>query len=217
MPELPDVCVYLEALDRRVVGQRLESVRIASPFVLRSYDQPIAALEGRMVRGLRRIGKRIVLEFGDDLFLVIHLMIAGRLRWRTPGQKPGFGSKLVLATFRFPNGTLYFTEAGSKKRASLFVARCESALRALDPGGLEPLEATPEEFDAALRRENHTLKRALTDPHLFSGIGNAYSDEILHAAKLSPLKLSHSLTSEESARLHGATRRTLEAWTARLR
>jgi formamidopyrimidine-DNA glycosylase len=217
MPELPDVCVYLEALDRHVAGQRLEHIRIASPFVLRSYDPPIAALEGRVVIGTRRIGKRIVLEFGDELFLVIHLMIAGRLRWRAPGQKPGIGPKLVLATFVFPRGTLYFTEAGSKKRASLFVARGEGALRALDPGGLEPLEATREEFDAALRRENHTLKRALTDPHLFSGIGNAYSDEILHAAKLSPLKLSRSLTSAESARLHDATRRTLEGWTARLR
>src|SRR5450631_4828109 len=153
MPELPDVCVYLEALDRRVVGQRLESVRIASPFVLRSYDPPIVALEDRVVRGTRRIGKRIVLEFGDDLFLVIHLMIAGRLRWRTAAQKPGIGSKLILATLQFPNGTLYFTEAGSKKRASLFVARGEAALSALDPGGLETLEATPEEFDAALRRE----------------------------------------------------------------
>ncbi|HEX7403619.1 MAG TPA: DNA-formamidopyrimidine glycosylase family protein, partial [Usitatibacter sp.] len=169
MPELPDVCVYLEALDRRVVGQRLESVRIASPFVLRSYDPPIGALEGRVVRGLRRIGKRIVLEFGDDLFLVIHLMIAGRLRWRTPGQKHGISSKLILATFQFPGGALYFTEAGSKKRASLFVARGEAALRALDPGGIEPLQATREEFDAALQRENHTLKRSLTDPHLFSG------------------------------------------------
>jgi formamidopyrimidine-DNA glycosylase len=217
MPELPDVCVYLEALDRRVVGQRLESVRIASPFVLRSYDPPIAALEGRVVRGLRRIGKRIVLEFGDDLFLVIHLMIAGRLRWRTPGQKPGISSKLILATFQFPGGALYFTEAGSKKRASLFVARGEAALRALDPGGIEPLQATREEFDAALQRENHTLKRSLTDQHLFSGIGNAYSDEILHAARLSPLKHSRSLSAEERARLHEAARRTLEDWIARLR
>src|SRR5450432_2732801 len=217
MPELPDVCVYLEALDRHVTGQRLEHVRIASPFVLRSYDPPIAALEGRVVLGTRRIGKRIVLEFGDDLFLVIHLMIAGRLRWRTPGQKPGIGPKLVLATFRFPNGTLYFTEAGSKKRASLFVARGEGALRALDPGGLEPLEATREEFDAALRRENHTLKRALTDPHLFSGIGNAYSDEILHAARMSPVKLTGRMTDDEVARLFAATRATLTRWTDLLR
>jgi formamidopyrimidine-DNA glycosylase len=217
MPELPDVCVYLEALDRRVVGQRLEHVRIASPFVLRSYDPPIAALEGRTVRGVRRIGKRIVLDFGDELFLVIHLMIAGRLRWRAAAQKPGIGAKLILAIFQFGAGTLYFTEAGTKKRASLFVARGETALRGLDPGGLEPLDATREEFDAALRRENHTLKRSLTDPGLFSGIGNAYSDEILHAAKLSPLKLSHSLTNEESARLHDATQRTLNEWTARLR
>ncbi len=217
MPELPDVCVYLEALDRRVVGQRLESVRIASPFVLRSYDPPIGALEGREVRGLRRIGKRIVLEFGDDLFLVIHLMIAGRLRWRTPGQKLGISSKLILATFQFPGGALYFTEAGSKKRASLFVARGEAGLRALDPGGIEPLQATREEFAAALQRENHTLKRSLTDPHLFSGIGNAYSDEILHAAGLSPLKHSRSLSAEERTRLHEAARKTLEDWIARLR
>jgi formamidopyrimidine-DNA glycosylase len=217
MPELPDVCVYVEALDRHVVGQRLERVRIASPFVLRSYDPAIDALEGRAVRGVRRIGKRIVLEFGDELFLVIHPMIAGRLRWRTTGQKPGIGAKLVLATFQFPGGVLYFTEAGSKKRASLFVARGEAALRALDPGGLEPLQATREEFDAALQRESHTLKRTLTDPHLFSGIGNAYSDEILHAARLSPLKLSRALSDAERARLYEATRRVLEEWTARLR
>jgi formamidopyrimidine-DNA glycosylase len=217
MPELPDVCIYLEALERHVVGQRLEGVRIASPFVLRSYDPPIGALEGRSVRGVRRIGKRIVLEFGDELFLVIHPMIAGRLRWRTPGQKPGIGAKLVLATFQFPHGALYFTEAGSKKRASLFVARGEAALRALDPGGLEPLQATRAEFDAALQRESHTLKRALTDPHLFSGIGNAYSDEILHAAGLSPLKLTRALSDAERARLYEATRTVLEEWTARLR
>jgi formamidopyrimidine-DNA glycosylase len=217
MPELPDVCIYLEALDRHVAGQRLERVRVASPFVLRSYDPPITALEGRVVRGVRRIGKRIVLEFGDELFLVIHLMIAGRLRWRAAAQKPGIGAKLILATFQFPKGTLYFTEAGTKKRASLFVARGEPALRALDPGGLEPLDATSQAFDAALRRENHTLKRALTDPHLFSGMGNAYSDEILHAAKLSPLKLSRSLSVDESARLHEATQRTLGQWIERLR
>jgi formamidopyrimidine-DNA glycosylase len=217
MPELPDVCVYLEALTRHVVGQRLERVQVASPFVLRSYDPPIDAAVGRAVRGVRRIGKRIVLEFGDDLFVVIHLMIAGRLRWRSPGQKLGMGSKLILATFQFPTGMLYFTEAGSKKRASIHVVRGEGALRALDPGGIEPLEASAAEFHAALVRENHTLKRSLTDPRLFSGIGNAYSDEILHAAKLSPLKLSRSLSQEESMRLHKATRTTLERWTALLR
>jgi formamidopyrimidine-DNA glycosylase len=217
MPELPDVCVYLEALTRHVVGQRLERVQVPSPFVLRSYDPPIDAVVGRAVRGVRRIGKRIVLDFGDGLFVVIHLMIAGRLRWRAPAQKLGMGSKLILASFQFPAGTLYFTEAGSKKRASINVVRGEEALRALDPGGIEPLEATAAEFRAALVRENHTLKRSLTDPRLFSGIGNAYSDEILHAAKLSPLKLSRSLSPEESKRLYDATRTTLEKWTALLR
>ena len=217
MPELPDVCVYLEALGRHVVGQRLERVQVPSPFVLRSYDPPIDAVAGRTMVAVRRIGKRIVLAFGDDLFLVMHLMIAGRLRWRTPGQKLGMGAKLVLATLQFPAGTLYFTEAGSKKRASLTVVRGEAALRALDPGGIEPMEATLGEFRAALARENHTLKRALTDPRLFSGIGNAYSDEILHAAKLSPLKLTRSLSDDESRRLHEATRATLEKWTALLR
>jgi formamidopyrimidine-DNA glycosylase len=217
MPELPDVCVYLEALERQVVGQRLERMQIASPFVLRSYDPPIDTLTGRVVRGVRRIGKRIVLEFDDDLFLVMHLMIAGRLRWRSTGQKLGIGAKLLLASFQFPGGTLYFTEAGSKKRASIVVLRGEAALRALDPGGIEPLEATREEFQTALARENHTLKRSLTDPRLFSGIGNAYSDEILHAAKLSPLKLTRSLSDEESGRLYDATRATLEKWIALLR
>ncbi len=217
MPELPDVCVYLEALTRHVVGQRLERVTVASPFVLRSYDPPLDALAGREVRAVRRIGKRIVLEFGDDLFLVIHLMIAGRLRWRTPGQKLGMGAKMILAMLHFPAGTLYFTEAGSKKRASLTVVRGEAALHALDPGGIEPLEASLEQFREALTRESHTLKRALTDPRLFSGIGNAYSDEILHAAKLSPLKLSRSLSDEESRHLHEATRATLTKWTDLLR
>ena len=217
MPELPDVYVYREALERYVVGQRLERVQIPSPFVLRSYDPPIDAIVGRVVRAARRIGKRIVLEFDDDLFLVMHLMIAGRLRWRSPGQKPGIGAKLLLASFQFPAGTLYFTEAGSKKRASIVVVRGEAALRALDPGGIEPLEATREEFRSALARESHTLKRSLTDPRLFSGIGNAYSDEILHAAKLSPLKLTRSLSDEESGRLYDATRTTLEKWTALLR
>jgi formamidopyrimidine-DNA glycosylase len=217
MPELPDVCVYLEALERHVAGQRLERMQIPSPFVLRSYDPPIDTLTGRVVRGVRRLGKRIVLEFDDDLFLVMHLMIAGRLRWRSPGQKLGIGAKLLLASFQFPAGTLYFTEAGSKKRASIMVVRGEAALRALDPGGIEPLEATRQEFKAALARENHTLKRSLTDPRLFSGIGNAYSDEILHAAKLSPLKLTRSLSDEESGRLYDATRTTLEKWITLLR
>jgi formamidopyrimidine-DNA glycosylase len=217
MPELPDVCVYLEALERRVAGRRLAQLKIPSPFVLRSYDPPVDSVVGREVRGVRRIGKRIVLDFGDALFLVMHLMIAGRLRWRSPGQKLGVGARLVLASFHFPEGTLYFTEAGTRKRASITLVRGEAALRALDPGGIEPLDAGLEEFRAALTRENHTLKRALTDPRLFSGIGNAYSDEILHGAKLSPLKLSRSLSEEESKRLHEATRNTLEKWTGLLR
>jgi formamidopyrimidine-DNA glycosylase len=169
------------------------------------------------VRGVRRIGKRIVFAFDSDLFLVIHLMIAGRFRWRAPGRKPGVGAKLILARLGFANGTLLFTEASSKKRASMTLVRGEAALRALDPGGLEPLDATLEQFSGALTRESHTVKRALTDPHLFSGIGNAYSDEILHAAKLSPLKLTRSLSADEIARLREATRATLLAWVERLR
>jgi formamidopyrimidine-DNA glycosylase len=217
MPELPDVCVYLEALERHVVGRRLEAIRIANPFVLRSVDPPTATVEGLEVRSVRRIGKRIVLAFDADLFAVIHLMIAGRLRWRASGEKLGMGPKAVLATLAFPNGTLHFTEAGTKRRASLTLVRGEAALRALDPGGLEPLEATPAQFHAALTRENHTLKRALTDPRLFSGIGNAYSDEILHAAKMSPMKLTKSMTGDDSARLQAATRTTFERWIGLLR
>ena len=217
MPELPDVVVYLEALTREIVGRRLERIKLSSPFVLRSVDPPITSLHGQTVRGVRRIGKRIVLEFADDVFLVIHLMIAGRLRWRAPGQKPGMGPKMLLASFEFGHGTLFFTEASSQKRASMQLVRGEPALRALDPGGIEPLDATREEFHEALTRESHTLKRALTDPHLFSGIGNAYSDEILHAARLSPMKLSRSLTDEEFLRLYDATRTTLVAWVGRLR
>jgi len=217
LPELPDVVVYIEALTRHVVGQRLERLNLLSPFVLRSVDPPIDVINGQIVRGVRRVGKRIVLVFDSDLFLVIHLMIAGRLRWREPKQKLGIGPKLILASFEFPNGTLFFTEASSKKRASIQLVRGEEALRALDPGGVEPLEATLEEFHEALTRENHTLKRALTDPHLFSGIGNAYSDEILHAAKLSPLKLTRSLSDEEFLRLYDATRATLRIWIDHLR
>ena len=209
--------VYLEALQRHVVGQRLERLNLLSPFVLRSVDPPIDSINGRTIAGVRRIGKRIVLEFGDDLFLVIHLMIAGRLRWRAPGQKPGIGPKLILALFQFASGTLFFTEASSKKRASIQLVRGEPALRALDPGGLEPLDATLEQFHDALARENHTLKRSLTDPHLFSGIGNAYSDEILHAARLSPLKLTRTLSDGELRRLYDATRATLRLWIDHLR
>ena len=217
MPELPDVVIYLEALTRHIVGHRLERLALHSPFVLRTVHPPLDAVHGKVVRGVRRVGKRIVLEFDQDLFLVIHLMIAGRLRWREPGKKPGMGPKLILASFTFERGTLFFTEASSKKRASLQLVLGEAAVRALDPGGIEPLDATLEQFHEALTRESHTLKRALTDPHLFSGIGNAYSDEILHAARLSPLKLSRSLSGDEFARLHHTTRATLLVWIDYLR
>ena len=217
MPELPDVVVYLEALERFVVGRRLERLKLHSPFVLRSVDPPLESIHGQTVVAVRRVGKRIVLEFGSDLFLVIHLMIAGRLRWRAPGQKPGMGPKLILASFEFAHGVLFFTEASSKKRASIQLVRGAAALKALDPGGLEPLDATLEQFRDALTRENHTVKRSLTDPHLFSGIGNAYSDEILHAAKLSPLKQTRSLSDDELVRLFDATRATLRVWIDHLR
>ncbi|HMD34352.1 MAG TPA: DNA-formamidopyrimidine glycosylase family protein [Vicinamibacterales bacterium] len=217
MPELPDVVVYVDALKRHVLDRPLDAVTISSPFVLRSVDPPIDAIVHRTVRDVRRIGKRIVLVYDADLFLVLHLMIAGRLRWRAKGAKPGIGAKLILATFLFPDGMLLFTEASSKKRASMQVVRGEDALRALDPGGLEPLDATAGQFGEALTRGNHTLKRALTDPHLFSGIGNAYSDEILHAAKISPLKQTRSLSDDEVLRVYDATRATLRVWIDRLR
>ena len=217
MPELPDVVVYVEALTERLAGRRLDKVALRSPFVLRSVDPPIDRVHGQTLTGVRRIGKRIVLAFPDALFLVIHLMIAGRLRWRALGEKPGIGAKLILALFEFEHGTILFTEAGSKKRASIQMVHGEEALSAVHRGGMEPLEATREQFRDALLRESHTLKRSLTDPRLFSGIGNAYSDEILHAAKLSPLKLARSMSDEEIARLYDATRDTLLAWIARLR
>jgi formamidopyrimidine-DNA glycosylase len=217
LPELPDVVVYIEALTRHIVGRRLDRIRLLSPFVLRSVDPPIDSLHGKTIHGVRRIGKRIVVVFPDDLFLVIHLMIAGRLRWREPGKQPGMGPKMLLASFDFAHGTLFFTEASSQKRASMQVVRGGAALAALDPGGIEPLDATLEQFHDALTRENHTIKRALTDPHLVSGIGNAYSDEILHAARLSPLKLSRSLSDAEFLRLYEATRATLMLWIERLR
>jgi formamidopyrimidine-DNA glycosylase len=217
VPELPDVVVYVEALTRHIVGHRVERVNLLSPFVLRSYDPPLDAIVGVRVRGVHRVGKRVVIAFEGDLFLVLHLMIAGRLRWRGKGDKPGVGKKLILASFEFENGILLFTEASSKKRASMQLVRGEEGARALDPGGIEPLEMTLEQFRAALVRENHTLKRSLTDPHLFSGIGNAYSDEILHAARLSPLKLSQSLSAEEIVALHTAVRHTLTMWVDRLR
>lgn len=215
MPEYPDIVVYIEALEARVVGQPLERVRIAKPFLLRSFDPPISAAQGKVVRRLRRMGKRIVLELEDDLFLVIHLMIAGRLRWLDAAAKvPG---KIGLAAFDFPNGTLIFTEAGSKRRASLWLVRGESSLVQFERGGLEVFESTPAEFAERLTRENHTLKRSLTDPKLFSGIGNAYSDEILHRARLSPVKHTRRLTEDETARLFAATREVLTEWTNRLR
>jgi formamidopyrimidine-DNA glycosylase len=217
VPELPDVSIYVEALTERIVGRRLERVLLRSPFVLRSVEPPLEAVHGAPVRSIRRIGKRIVLVFDRELFVVIHLMIAGRLRWRDPGEKAGVGAKLLLAVFEFEHGTLLFTEAGSRKRASIQMVSGESALRALDRGGVEPLDITREQFRDALTRENHTLKRTLTDPRLFSGIGNAYSDEILHAARLSPLKLSRALGDEDIDRLYDATRSTLLDWTARLR
>jgi formamidopyrimidine-DNA glycosylase len=216
VPELPDVVLYVDALKSRIVGRPLERLRLLSPFVLRSVEPPVESVQGRTVRGVSRLGKRIVLAFDDDLFIVIHLMIAGRLRWREPGQKLGLGPKAILAVFEFPNGALFFTEAGSKKRASIRIVAGEASLASVDPGGLEPLDSTVEQFREALTRENHTVKRALTDPHLFSGIGNAYSDEILHAARLSPLKLTRSLSDEEVSRLHAAVRSTLMAWIDRL-
>ena len=215
MPELPDVVVYLEALERRILGQVLTAVRLPSPFVLRTVEPPVTALYGRRVVHLRRMGKRIVLGFEGDLFLVIHLMIAGRLRWGAAGAKaPG---KIGLAAFDFEGGSLLLTEAGSKRRASLHVVAGEGALASFQRGGLEPLEVSESEFVARLRLESHTLKRALTDPRLFSGIGNAYSDEILHRARLSPLKLTGRLSDEETARLYAVTRAVLTEWTERLR
>ena len=209
--------MYVEALAARLIGQTLTRVELKSAFVLRSVTPPLDALNGRAVRRVLRLGKRIVLAFDDALFLVMHLMIAGRLRWREPGAKLGFGGKILLASFVFPGGTLFLTEASSKKRASLEVVEGNAALEGHNPGGVEPLSVTVDQFHAALTKENHTLKRALTDPHLFSGIGNAYSDEILHAARLSPLKLTQSMNDEEIARLHDATRATLLVWIDHLR
>jgi len=215
MPELPDVTVYIEAIDRRVRHQVLQRVRLANPFVLRTVEPSISDVSGKKVTGVRRAGKRIILALEDDLFIVIHLMIAGRFRWLAPGAKiPG---KLGLAAFDFANGTLLLTEAGSKRRASIHVVRGEEAVRAHDRGGLEVLDASLDEFKSALTRERHTLKRTLTDPHVFSGIGNAYSDEILHRARLSPVQLTTNLDDEEIARLYDATRTTLIDWIERLR
>ncbi|NIA24907.1 MAG: formamidopyrimidine-DNA glycosylase [Gammaproteobacteria bacterium] len=215
MPELPDIVIYVEALERRILGAQLEHVRVVSPSVLRTYDPPIGEIEGRHVQGLRRIGKRIVWQLEDDLFVVIHLMVAGRLRWRSPGA--AIPKKVGLAAFDFPGGTLVFTEASRRKRASLHLLRGEEEIATIDPGGLEPLTMTLEEFSAALVRQNRTLKRALTDPRTFSGIGNAYSDEILHRARLSPLQLTERLDSAAIVALFDATRAVLIDWTDRLR
>jgi len=212
MPELPDVTVYIEALESRVRGKRLQRVKLLNPFILRTAVPPISQAEGKRVTGIRRIGKRIVLELEGPLYLVLHLMIAGRLRWLQEKEKPP--GRITLALLEFENGTLAFTEAGTKRRASLHLL---STLDGLDPGGAEVFAIDEAEFAARLRRENHTLKRALTDPRLFSGIGNAYSDEILHRAQLSPIAMSAKLTHDEIARLYAATRETLADWTTRLR
>jgi len=215
VPELPDIAAYLGALEPRVVGQRLEHVRIVSPFVLRTATPPIAAAEGREVTAVRRLGKRVVLQLEGELFLVLHLMVAGRLRWLARTDRlPG---RITLAAFDFPAGSLVFTEAGTKKRASLHLLAGETVLAAMNPGGIEPLEADAAAFAARLTLENHTLKRALTDPRLFSGIGNAYSDEILHRARLSPLALTQKLSPEEIERTYRATVEVLSEWAARLR
>jgi len=213
VPELPDIVAYLTALGPRVLGQRLESVRLGSPFLLRSVDPPLREVEGRTVTGLRRLGKRIVFELEGALFVVLHLMIAGRLHWRRPGAR--VGGRGALAALDFPGGSLVLSEASTRKRASLHVVAGARALSEFDRGGLEVLESEAADFRDALIRENHTLKRALTDPRLFSGIGNAYSDEILHRARLSPARLTRQLTEEEVARLHAAAREVLEQWTDR--
>ena len=218
MPELPDVEVYIAHLRRRLIGQVLEHVRVSSPFLVRSVEPPLKAVEGKRVSAVRRVGKRIAMALEEpktgELWLVLHLMIAGRLRWRERAAK--IPAKVGLAAFDFPAGTLLLTEASTKKRASLHVVRGEAALLALDPGGLEPLEADLHAFSAALKRENHTVKRALTDPHIFSGIGNAYSDEILWRARLSPVRLTSAMTDEEVRRLHAAVQSTLREWVQRL-
>jgi formamidopyrimidine-DNA glycosylase len=215
MPELPDITVYLDALERRVLDRTMWRVQLVSPFVLRSVDPPLTAVGGKVVRQLRRIGKRIVFALDGDLFLVVHLMVAGRFKWHD--KTPKLSRRLALAAIEFDSGTLVLTEAGTKRRASLYVVRGENSLRELDRGGMEVLDSSRADFTARLRSENHTLKRSLADPRLFSGIGNAYSDEILHRAKLSPLMLTSRITDEQAARLHSATLSTLTEWIARLR
>jgi formamidopyrimidine-DNA glycosylase len=215
MPELPDITVYIEALRQRIVGERLERIRVSSPFLVRTFQPPIEGAEGKTVRDLTRLGKRIAIGLDDELWLVLHLMIAGRLHWKPAGA--ALAGKHNLAAFDFPRGTLLLTEAGAKRRAALYVVQGQEALRAHDPGGLEVLAATPAEFEAALRSENHTLKRSLTDPQLFSGIGNAYSDEILHRARLSPIAMTSKLSGDDVERLYRATRDVLCEWIERLR
>lgn len=215
MPELPDVEVYVDCLKTRVVGQPLERARVRSVFLVRTVEPPLQAAEGRRVEDVERLGKRVVLALEGEMLLVFHLMIAGRFRWGAPGA--GIPGKIGLAAFDFPGGTLLLTEAGSRKRASLHLLAGRDALRRHDPGGIDVFAATAEEFRAALTRENHTLKRTLTDPRVLSGIGNAYSDEILHRARLSPLALTLRLSPDEVTRLHAAAKATLAEWTARLR
>ena len=215
MPELPDITVYVEALTRRVVGAELVDVHLRSPFLLRSVEPPLSSVKGRRVIDVRRLGKRIVFALDEELFMVLHLMIAGRLKWRDAGKKPV--SKIDLAAFEFSTGTLLLTEAGTKRRASLHIVAGAAALATFDRGGLEVLDATLGSFAERLTSESHTVKRALTDPRLFSGIGNAYSDEILHRARISPVKLTRRLTVEEMETLYQATRATLIEWTERLR
>lgn len=215
MPEYPDVTVYIEALSERVLNQPIQKIRLGSPFVLRSFDPPIGAAEGKKVLALRRLGKRIVFELDAELFIIVHLMIAGRFHWKPKGAK--IARKYGQAAFDFPNGTLLLTEAGTKKRASIHLVRGEAGLQEHDPGGLEVFDASLEQFRQRLTLENHTLKRSLTDPHLFSGIGNAYSDEILHRAKLSPIRLTRQMTDAEIERLYHAIHESLIEWIERLR
>jgi formamidopyrimidine-DNA glycosylase len=215
MPELPDITAYLEALETRILGARIEHVRVLNPFLLRTAEPALASVEGKQVVGLQRIGKRIVIELEQELFLVAHLMIAGRLHWLKPGAKAG--GRNVLAVFELSTGTMTLTEAGTKRRAALHLVRGQAALRALDPGGIDVMSAEFAQFSQRLQRENHTLKRSLTDPHLFSGIGNAYSDEILHRAQLSPLAMSAQLSQTDSKRLYEAARAVLREWIDRLR
>ena len=215
MPELPDVTIYIEALSTRILDHELRRVLVKGPFLLRSVTPSLSETFGRKVREIRRIGKQIAVGLDGELYLVLHLMIAGRLHWKTSAVK--LGGKNALATFQFDNGTLLLTEAGTQRRAALRVVAGEDGLKALDAGGIEPLDADRNEFSAALRSENHTLKRSLTDPHIFSGIGNAYSDEILHRARLSPIAMTQKLSEEDITRLYEATRASLVEWTDRLR